>query len=69
MEGADLAEIKFVRMRITDPAALKEACLKYFRDIEMTPPRLVPYGRQVVERRVPPTLAGLARVLGKVLAR
>lgn len=59
-----MAEIKFARMRITDPTALKEACDKYFAYIDGLPKRSVPYGRQVVERRVPPTMAGLARALG-----
>lgn len=59
-----MAEIKFVRMQITDPEKLKEACNKYFAFIESQPPRMVPHGRQVIQRRVPPTMAGLARVLG-----
>ena len=59
-----MAEIKFARMKFTDPTALKKACDAYFDYIDKKPKRIIPYGKQAVEVEVPPTMAGLARALG-----
>lgn len=59
-----MADIKFVRMKITDPEKLRAACDAYFKYIDNLPPELVQCGRQAFSRKVPPTLAGLARCLG-----
>lgn len=59
-----MAEIKFARMKFTDPKALKDACDAYFAYIDGLPPRTCLSGRIAVERTVPPTPAGLARALG-----
>lgn len=60
-----MAEIKFARLRITSPAALRSAVESYFTMVEARKPMQVLVGRSnVIERRVPPTMAGLARALG-----
>lgn len=59
-----MAEIKFVRMKITDPDELQSKVDLYFAYIDALKPEVVQSGRQAIARKVPPTLAGLARVLG-----
>lgn len=59
-----MAEIKFVKMRITDAKALKKCCDDYFAHIDAEPPHVVTYGKHEVVRYVPYTPAGLARALG-----
>lgn len=60
-----MAEIKFARMRITNPAALRSACDAYFEMVEARKPLVVQTGKdRYAERKVPPTMSGLARALG-----
>lgn len=59
-----MADIKFVRMKFTNAAALQTACETYFARIDALPPREVNVGKNVYTRTVPYTPAGLARELG-----
>jgi len=59
-----MADIKFVRMKFTNPTALKEACDAYFDAVESAAPREIYARKQIVTIKLPPTPAGLARALG-----
>lgn len=59
-----MADVRFTKLKHTDPKALQETIDRYFESVDAAPPVAVAVGKSVIAKKLPPSPAGLARCLG-----